>query len=370
METTIIPLNIPPTQRRNYEYVLEKGFDKYIKIIFNLGSYITFQQFYSLFKQLNSGLSESYCKLKANSTIKELESLKFISVDTIGKHKYFYLKAPSLAICVGDYSKIPKTNHKNISIKNNKFLTCLMKVEYYIENAEIISSECLFKHLKALTRNIITLTEQYSLDYNISFLKAIYNSKDYNKIKETILKLPEDDLIHIIWVDLYSLYYKLLCQGQTLSPSPLYFKLNVIDKKLKLHYIPEIIIFDHHKSNYYETKMDRLLSDLININSNNIDGLRKNYKPNQEIGDPRVNIIGYGLKLIGSDPILLKEKSKLISNYGKDNINSPFVSVNTVHINLSNYFSYTYRKLDVVEKIDNQVESLVTKKLNEILNSN
>lgn len=352
MDTNTIPLNIPTTQKRNYEYVIDKGLDKYLKIIFSLGSYITFQQFYELFRQHNTELSESYCKLKANSTIKELENLRFISVETIGKHKYFYLKAPSLAICVGDYSKIPKTNHKNVSIKNNKFLTCLMKVEYYLENGEVISSEWLFKHLKAITRNVITLTKEYGLEYNISFLKAIYGSNDYSKIRDTASKLPDDDLIHIIWVDLYNLYYKLLCQGQTLSPSPLYFKLNVIGRKLKLHYIPEIIIFDHHKSNYYETKMDRLLSDLINIKSNTIDGLRRNYKPNDVIGDPRLNIIGYGLKLIGSDELLLKEKVKIISNYGKDNINSPFVSVKTSYINLSNYFSYTYRKLDVVEKID------------------
>lgn len=352
MDTNTIPLNIPTTQKRNYEYVIDKGLDKYLKIIFSLGSYITFQQFYELFRQHNTELSESYCKLKANSTIKELENLRFISVETIGKHKYFYLKAPSLAICVGDYSKIPKTNHKNVSIKNNKFLTCLMKVEYYLENGEVISSEWLFKHLKAITRNVITLTKEYGLEYNISFLKAIYGSNDYSKIRDTASKLPDDNLIHIIWVDLYNLYYKLLCQGQTLSPSPLYFKLNVIGRKLKLHYIPEIIIFDHHKSNYYETKMDRLLSDLINIKSNTIDGLRRNYKPNDVIGDPRLNIIGYGLKLIGSDELLLKEKVKIISNYGKDNINSPFVSVKTSYINLSNYFSYTYRKLDVVEKID------------------
>lgn len=369
MNSINIPLNIPPTQKRNYEYVIEKGFDKYIKIIFKLGSYITFQQFYVLFRQHNAELSLSYCKLKANSTIKELENLRFIKVETIGKHKYFYLKAPSLAICIGNYLKIPKTNHKNLSIKNNKFLTCLMKVEYYLQNNEFLSSEWLFKHLKALTRNVIELSEQYDLEYNISFLKAIYNSNDYNKIKDTVSKLPDDHLIYIIWFDLYNLYYKLLCQGQTLSPSPLYFKLNIIGKKLKLHYIPEIVIFDYHKSNYYETKMDRLLSDLINIKTNTIDGLRKNYKSNQELGDPRVNIIGYGLKLIGVDESLLREKAKIISNYGKDNVNSPFVSVKTSYINLSTYFSYTYRKLDVVEKIDAQVESLVINKLNEILNS-
>lgn len=370
MDNNTIPLNVPPTQRRNYDYVIEKGFDKYIKIIFSLGSYITFQQFYQLFRKYNENLSESYCKLKANSIIKELEKLKFINVESIGKHKYFYLKAPSLAICVGDYSKIPKTNHKNISIKNNKFMTSLMKVEYYIEYNEIISSEWLFKHLKAITRNIIVLTEKHNLEYNLSFLKAIYSSNDYTKIKDTVSKLPEDDLIHIIWVDLYNLYYKLLLQGQTLSQSPLYFKLNVVEKKLKLHYIPEIIIFDYHKSDYYERKMDRLLADLINIKSNTVDGLRKNYLPNQEIGDSRVNIIGYGLKLIGSNEQLLKEKEKIISTYGRDNSNSPFVSVKTSYINLSNYFSYTYRKLDVVEKIDNQIESIVTNKLNEILNSN
>lgn len=369
MSDNNIPINIPITQRRKYEYIVEKGIDKYLKIIFNLGSYITFQQFYSLFQLFNTELSDSYCKQKANSTIKELEELRFISVDTIGKHKYFYLKAPALAICVGDYSKIPKTNHKNTNLKNNKFLSCLMKVEYYIEHREIITSDTLFKHLKALTRNIIDLTTKHALEYNISFLKAIYSSNDYKKIKSTASQLHEDDLIYIIWVDLYNLYYKLLCQGQTLSPTPIYFKLNVVGKKLTLHYIPEIIIFDLHKANYYELKMDRLLADLINIKSNNIDGLRKNFKLNQEIGDSRVNIIGYGLNIIGTDKLLLKQKGKIISEYGKDNINSPFVAVKTSYINLSNYFSYTYRKLDVVEKIDDQVESIVTKKLNEILNS-
>lgn len=364
-----IPLNIPVTQRRKYEYVVEKGFDKYLKVIFNLGSYITFQQFYKLFEIFNTDLSNSYCKLKANSTIKELEELKFISVDTIGKHKYFYLKAPSLAICVGDYSKIPKTNHKNVNLKNNKFLTCLMKVEYYLQYQDIITSDTLYKHLKALTKNILDLTIKYNLDYNTSFLNAIYSSSDYKKIKDTASQLPEDDLIHIIWVDLYNLYYKLLCQGQTLSLRPIYFKLNILGKKLKLHYIPEIIIFDLHKTNYYELKMDRLLSDLINIKSNTINDLRKNFKPNQEIGDPRVNIIGYGLNIIGTDEVLLNQKSKVISDYGKNNTNSPFVCVKTCYINLSNYFSYTYRKLDVVEKIDEQVESIVNKKLNEILNS-
>lgn len=364
-----LPKNIPFTQIMKYESVIQKGYDEYLKLIYSLGSYITYGQFYELFKMNNKHLSESYSKQKANNIIKVLENLKFIKSDTIGKHKYFYLSAPSLAIAIGDYSKIPKTNHKNISLKNNKFTTHLMKVEYYLEYGDVIGSETLFKHLKAITRNIIQLTEKHNLDYNIGFLRAIYNSSDYKKVKEAVSKLPEEHILYIVWVNLYELFNKLLCQGQTVSTSPIYFKLNVNKKKLLLHYIPEIIIFDIHKANYYQTKMNRLLHDFINIKSNDVNGLRKRFTLNESIGSYSSNIIGYGLKVIGTDQKSLSEKLVTINSYGENNNNSPFVSSKSVFLDLSTYFSYSYRKIDVVEKIDCYVEALVANKLNEILNS-
>lgn len=360
-----LPLNIPVSKVRNYELVIDKGYDTYIKLIYTLGSYITFKQFYSLYSKFNRGLSESYCEVKANSIIKELELINFIEIDTIAKYKYFYLKAPALAIAIGDYKRIPRTNHKNI--KNTKLTTSIMKVEYYLKNDEILVSDTMYKHLKAITKTILEYTKKNELDYSVKFLESIITSSDYVKINEIASTLPKDDIIYIVWVELYGFFLKLHKQGQTISTKPLHFKVYINNNKLKLHYIPEIIIYDTHKIDYYQSKMNNILNDLLKVESNNVDGLRERYTPNVKLGDDRFNIIGYGLKLIGNIEAALERKVNLINSYGEFNNNSPFVSVVSEYIDISIYFRYNYSKKDVVEKIDEQVENIVNNKLSELL---
>lgn len=364
-----LPLNIPKTSIRKYELAYDKGYNTYFTIIYKLGSYITFQQFYTLYSKLNPTLSTEYIKRKGNVIIKEMELNKFVSVETIGKHKYFYLKASGLAFAIGDYAKLPKLNHSSRGANNSKLTASLMKVEYYLENNEFIESETMYIHLKSITKTILAYTEKYNLSYNAKFLNSICNSTNYEKIQEVVSQLPSDDIIYILWIDILNMFIKLRKQGQTISPTPLHFKLHRNDNLVKLHYVPEVIILDTHKVDYYGAKMDRLLSDLISIKTNTVYGLSERYEPNSLLGDTRVNIIGYGLKLIGSDEAALKNKAEFINSYGTDNINSPFCSISTKFVDLSTYFSYSYRKTDVVEKIDNQMEQLVKATIERILNN-
>lgn len=367
MKDRILPLNIPIRNIRRYELAFDKGYGDMFKIIYKLGCYITFQQFYTLYSKLNPTLSTKYVEKKANIIIKEIAENKFIEIDILGKHKYFYLKAPALAFATGDYKKIPKLNHKSRSSSNNKLTSSFLKVEYYLATNELLESDIMFIHLKQITKKIISYAEEYSLNYDKNLLISICNSTDYEYIQSLVSKLPSDNIIYILWINLLNIYLKLRKQGQTISPSPLHFKLYVNDGSLNIHYVPEIVIIDTHKIDYYSSKMDNILSDLISIKSNTIYNLSNTYTPNNILGDCRLNIIGYGLKLIGSDSKALKNKSQYIIDYAKSNINSPFCTINTVEVDLSKYFSYSYRKLDIVEKIDNQIESIVSATLERVL---
>ncbi|MGL5354797.1 MAG: hypothetical protein ACRDA5_16005, partial [Clostridium sp.] len=212
-----IPLNIPKTSIRRYELAYDKNYNKFFSIIYKLGSYITFQQFYTLYSKLNPTLSSEYVKRKGNVVIKEMELNKFIAIDIIGKHKYFYLKAPALAFATGDYTKLPKLNHNSRGSNNNKLTASLIKVEYYLETNEFIESETMYMHLKSITRTILEYTEKYNLSYNTKFLNSICNSTNYEKIQEIVSNIPPDDIIYILWIDILNMFIKLRKQGQTIS---------------------------------------------------------------------------------------------------------------------------------------------------------
>ncbi|WP_315069213.1 hypothetical protein [uncultured Clostridium sp.] len=353
-----IPINIPKNMAYKYVYILEKSYDEVLKMIYDVGIYAAHRQFYALYKKLHPSLSDNYIKKKCTQIIKELEEHGFISVNNINKNKYLYLNKPAIALFTGDYKKTKVINHEQ-DLKNDKFLISLMKLEYYINNDFIINNSNLMHHLYSLTKRIHGAKLQFSnLDYSINDLEYIINQKDYNKILEKVNEYPSDNLLKIIWIDIYKVFRKLLLQNQTVALTPTYFKLFKIGNKLSIHYVPDILIWDLHDNKYYERKINNLFDDFIGITNNNIKDIHLNFSKSSILGNKQNNHIGYSLTLIGYNEDVLIRKVNHINKYIVGNPHTPIVKgAEYIYIDIAKYIDHASQYNSSIANADNYVDT-------------
>ncbi|MBN1040435.1 hypothetical protein DVW12_17310 [Clostridium botulinum] len=361
-----LPLNIPVKTIYKYTYVIEKNYDILIKEICNVSYFSTFKQFYALYHKLYPSLSKNYVIKKSNKIIHELSELGFIKIDNINRNKYFYFKKPALALFSGDYNKVPHFVYSQY-IKNDKFVISLMKLEYYIKNNSIINNSNIRYHLLILTKKIYLATLKNNLDYNIKDLEFIINELNYENIKRRVITYPSDNLIKIIWIDLYNIYKKLSMQNQTISIHPIHCKLYIIKKTLRLHYAPNILIFDVHDIKYYEKKLNNLFHEFFNINTNVTKDLQSNYKKNSELGLKQNNHIGYSLSLIGYDLEALEKKIFYINRSIYKNPHTPLIKdVDYIYIDIAKYLSHSSQYNSSLANADKYVNRHITELLNSL----
>ncbi|UYZ38962.1 hypothetical protein OD350_29175 (plasmid) [Clostridium beijerinckii] len=353
-----LPINIPEGLKYKYVYVLEKKYDKLLKHIYSVGLYCTYRQFYALYHKLNPTLTENYIKKKCTSIIQKLEDSGFIEVNNINRNKYFYLKKPALALFTGDYKKVPRFNHGQ-NMKNDKFLISLMKLEYYITNDFIINNSNLIHHLYSLTKRIHAATLKYpKLSYNMEDLEYIIQETDYDGIKKRVKDYPHDNILKIIWIDIYNIYRKLLLQNQTVSPNPSYFKLFIVGDSLRLHYAPNILIFDLHEIKYYEKKLNNLFHEFFNITSNITKDIQSNFKKNSTLGSKQNNHIGYSLSLIGYNKESLEKKIAHINRFIDNNPHTPIINdANYIYIDIAKYINHSTQYNSALVNADNYVDT-------------
>lgn len=361
-----LPINIPPKTTYKYIYVLEKEYDAILKIIYDIGYFSTFRQFYSLYQKIYPSLSESYVIKKCNKIIQELSELGFIEINNINRNKYFYFKKPSLALFTGDYTKVPHFIHSQC-MKNDKFLISLMKLEYYITNDSIINNTNLEYHLYALTKKIYTATLKYNLSYNKKDLEFIMSKPNYTDIKEKVMSYPADSLLRIIWIDLYNIYKKLLLQNQTVSLTQIYCKLYIVGNSLRLHYAPNILIFDVHDAKYYEKRLNNLFHQFFNINTNITKDIQINYKENSELGLKHNNHIGYSLTLIGYDLDALVKKTIHINKFINNNPHTPIIKdADYIYIDIAKYITHSSQYNSTLANADKYVDKNISALLNSV----
>lgn len=362
-----IPINTPEKYIYKYNYIYSKEYDLILKEIYSVGLYCTYRQFYSLYKKLNPELSDNYIKKKCTKIIKELASLGFIEINNINRNKYFYLKKAAQAIFTGNYNNVPRFNHMQ-NMKNNKFLVSLMKVEYYITNNSIINNSNLNYHLKSLTSKIHAATLKYkNLNYNINDLEYILNETEYSKIKERLNSYKSDNILRIIWYDIYNIYRKLLLQNQTVTLHPKFFNLYIVKNTLRLHYVPEILIFDFHDIKYYENQINNLFHDFFNITANTTNNMQNIYKESNTLGSKQNNRIGYTLTLVGYNKAALMKKTLHINNFINENknIHSPLIdSVKYIYIDIAKYIDHSSQYNSTLANADNYVDTQMKALLN------
>lgn len=360
------PLNLPKSKEDCYIKTMNKNYDKIIILIYRLGGLCTYDQFTRLFIKNNENLSESYAKVKANIIIKDLVELKLVGSDRINKFKYIYLKKFAFSIISKDYNNSSLINMSK-ALKDSNFKINLLKVEHYLKYNEIISLQEGKKQLLYITKCLYDAKKNNKdIPCDIKLIEKILSDKGIKNCFKEINDLDNNDLLKLIWIDIYNIFETLRLQKQPVSSNPFYFGLfyNKDGNKLTLHYVPKIIVFDVHECQYYSQKINTLFYKFFNISKNEVRDMKSNYKENKTLGFKGYNHIGYVLKIIGFNKKDLKQKQAYISSYVKDNPNNVMLTeCEFEFVDISKYFNYSSRDSSVFENIDSNFDKLIEKKL-------
>ncbi|MEM4260815.1 MAG: hypothetical protein QXG00_06265, partial [Candidatus Woesearchaeota archaeon] len=255
-----LPKNIPQNAYYKYAEVYEKGYDKFIKLIDKFDGCIALNQFIQIYKIYNPHISETYARKKATEIIKFLERNNFIRIQALNKHKICFLKSAAFAIATGDYNNNKRKNlGVSKSLKNDKFNISLMKAQFFIENNAIISTNTMYNHLRRITKDIYNAKlSSNNLQYDLRLLEEILKETNLAVISDKVNMLPYTNIVRILWNDLYNIFSKLHLQNQTISQKPTFYRLYQRRNELKLHYAPNILIWDVHDISYYKDKISML----------------------------------------------------------------------------------------------------------------
>lgn len=367
-----LPENIPLKNKYKYMEIYEKGYDKFIKLINRFDGCIALNQFIQIYKIYNPKLSDSYSRKKGTEVIKKLESNGFINIQTLNRHKICFLKASGFAIANGDYNNSKRKNTGiNTALKNDRFNISLMKAQFFIENNSIINQNTMYNHLRRITKDIYNAkaTTTY-LKYDLKLLEEILKEPNIEVIAEKVKDLPFNNLIRILWHDLYNIFSKLHLQNQTISEKPTFYKLYKRGNELRLHYAPNIMIWDLHDMSYYKEKISILFEQFHRINGNTSKNIQVNYQKNKTLGFEGYNHIGYTLTLIGYNEDVLIEKVEYINRYIKNNPDSSIIDYATYKcINIEPYTSLSSPKTETKEAMDKYIDTKIYSKLSEIINN-
>ena len=373
-----VPLNIPETTKIKYLNVIALDYAKYLDVVYHCGKFIVFKQFYKLVECFDG---ESRTE-KSNETIglkiiHELERLGFIKSDYVNRNKYFYLRKPAIALCVGDYNTSQKVNLAR-DLKNRKFKTAILHIEYFLKYKEVLHNSSMMWQLKHITEEFLIRILQTGNKYNydIQMIEDILKLDDYTEIKRFIESVPEYvsklDIIRELWLRVGELYRKMILQNQTVLPEPAYLKLHVSQEgKVLLHYLPNIAIFDvSFDEKYYSDRMERLFHAFFNIEGNVLMNVQKAYLGSKRtgMGYNHQHHIGYKLTLVGIDKELLLEKKKLIDSNIGASINSPLMDyADIVYLPINQYILHASRRSNSYGKAhDERIEREILNKLNRL----
>lgn len=343
-----IPLNIPTSSVSKYKEVIKFDYSKIIEAIALCGDIAMFNQFFELVRLLNSekGCTDNGYKKAARTTISRLEGLGFIGTNYLNRHKYLYLKQPAYAVAEGDYLTHRRANLKQ-KLKTDKFIQSITKLQNFIENDFVYTYSNLFNQLMHITNLIYEKIKSVDniYGYNLEGIEFIINQYKFVDIFEFIDASTENTcklgILRILWGELGREYLKISKIGQTISDTPEYLQVNVLDNgMITLHYVPNIVIYDSLRGlDFYLKQNTKYFKMFFNLSSNNTMNLKKNYINNNNLGPLHYNRIGYTVTLIGSDMYqLLAKKDILNKPFIKSDEYSPLVKqCNYVPIDISNY---------------------------------
>lgn len=359
-----IPPTLPKSKYTAYILSINKGYDKICTLLYSLGCVCTYEQFRNLYKRLNTDISDTYLLKKAHKIIVEMVDLKLIETSNINNYKIISLKKFAFIFITGDYLKYPKKNMK-VLLKDKNLKISLLKVEYYLLHNEKLNLSTLDEQLIYITKLILAATiKDPNLPYDKKLLNTIISDKGISNSYESIFNLSKNNLIRILWIDIYNIYKGLRLQNNTISSSPFILNLYKKDSLLTISYAPTIIIFDVFDIKYYLKKIDELFIKYFNIVTNHTRNMRKSFQENGNLGWEGYNHFAYTLKIIGFNEYELIQKKKTIDKFINDNPNGILLSSCTIEfIDISKYFIHSSRKNETILKIDSEFDRLIADKL-------
>ena len=248
MNEVKFPINLPKSKYELYIRYLNNGCLDILSKIHKLGNLCTYDQFIRIYTLKNEQYTKSYNEKKARNIIKDMEKMKLIECNQINSYKYFCIKNSAITLISNNLNK-PKQININKLLKNNNFKINLLRVEHYIKSSTIISLSNLNEQLLAITQKIYSLVKndpKLKAEYDFDLLSKILNDKGITNCINKVSDLPYDNLIKILWMDIYNIFNNLRLQNQTIDTKPFYYKMYKQNNKLILHYVPNIIIFDVH----------------------------------------------------------------------------------------------------------------------------
>lgn len=358
------PPTLPKSKQTDYILTIDKGYDKICTLLYDLGSICTYEQFRNLYKILNPGISDTYLFKKAHNIIVDMINLKLIETSNINNYKIIYLKKFAFIFITGDYLKYSKKNMK-VLLKDKNLKISLLKVEYFLLHNEKLKLSTLEEQLIYITKLILAATmKDPKLPYDIKLLNTIISDEGISSSYEHILSLSENNLIRILWIDIYNIYKGLRLQNNTISSSPFILNLYKKDSLLTISYAPTIIIFDVFDIKYYLKKIDELFIKYFNIVNNHTRNMRKSFQENGNLGWEGYNHFAYTLKIVGFNEYELIQKKKTIDKFINNNPNGILLNNCTIEfIDISKYFIHSSRKNETILKIDSEFDRLIANKL-------
>jgi hypothetical protein len=369
-----VPAELPTKSTYKYFEIISEGYAKYLDIIYLSGGFIMYKQITKLIaimdgKNRTQETNEKYTYLM----LKRLEQLKFIGSEYINTNKFIYLRKPALILLTNNINTTQRIN-LNKDLKNDKFKTSILKVEYLIENNELIHHRTMFNQLIAITQTMLNkiMNSGNKYNYNIDVINELIKQNSYDDAFR-LLELHEEykyklEVVREFWLHIGKLFSKLILQRQTVTSYPNYGKCYVnADGRVILHYVPTIIIFDvSHDERYYREKCIKLFYDFTQMNLNNLRDIQKEYisSTGRSLGFIGENHIGYKLLLIGDDMKVLNVKKHVIDQNINSSNTSPLMGyADVIEVNTKHYFEHSSRK-------NNSVSNKQDKKINEKIQIN
>lgn len=383
-KTYDLPEGIKKNIEHKYIEVINKNYSKYLDIIYRCDGFCMYKQFYKLYSMLEikRNINDATAEVCGNKVINRLIELGFVDCENINTSKFLYLKKPSISLIEGSYKETKKKINLAKDLKNDRFISSIMKIEYFTQHKIFLNTNIYFIHLKNITTQIHETIRKTGNKYRyaIQAIEHILNMDNYSDIKEFIDSTNEFNcklgIIRELWTNLGYYFKKMILKKQLISLNPDFFKLYVTSEgQVLIHYIVNIVILDiNHDLNYYKNKSNSLLTVFYNIANNDLYDVQSSYLSSNKtsMGRTTSHHLGYTLTLIGYDYDKLLKKAAVINENIGVNINSPLMmKCNIEFLDVSNYLKHSSQKLNSYSTHKNElIDRVIYKKLNEINDTN
>lgn len=366
---------------KKYIEVIQNDYAKYLDVLFRCGPFVMNQQFIEIVQMFdnNKNITDNHRAVEVALIIKKLEKLGFISTGFLNNYKYIYLKYPTYTLIVGNNEHKYRINFKK-DFNNETFTDSIMRVEYFLKYGETIDYSNMHNQLYEITKMIYNLIikNKNLYEYNIPAIENILtlgkntNTNLYkniiNYLNNTNEKQVKLGIIRILWEDLGKEYWKIGRLRNTISNKPYYLQLNHLENgEITIHYVPEIIIFDTNKNyDYYKSRNNAFFYMFFDLPNNNTKNIANIYKEKGIFGSKHSNILGYKVKIIGSNEDALIKKTNIVDEPYNKNEYSPMASkCEYVFLDINKYFEKEKREnTRLFNEYEKKIEQTIIKEIN------